>query len=748
MIGVTLSRGNGGLAWSIVKSLHSKIIGIASEPLADMRTPAEAARIAALTWTVAQCTDSQADEIISKPAPLLSHLSHEAEKDGVSSRDAIETARSALETWNGNAYADKVKSATPRNLTELLAQIHSYGCFSLLAGRRGHPSRRSLGAIYTPLSVSDYICEVTIGMELDRRLAVIQRGDLEEFEQFLSLKVLDPACGPGAFLISAIEVFRKRSSTIEAAAKKVGLTSIDLPGVLRENLFGVDIDKAALEIADISIALLLGQDPVSATSSFGVRLKQGNSLVMMNGWDGSADHTSFFENPASRYPFEWQSKFPKILAQGAKGFDFIVMNPPYDRLKPNLAEFLRERLQLGDRIIHLREFEDYRVDLREDIAYFRNSGEYALGNRYTINTYRLFIEQALRLTRHGGRLGFVVPSTLLGDISAGLLRQHLLSKHCLLRIDEYTERARLFPGVTQSVCVMTVETCGTTKSLSASFGLSNVHDAQTKTRLKLRVDDIKQVMGESMVIPRVNHTGWQILKTLHKNPTLGSLPWLQNRRGELDLTLSKEHIKLGQKGNRLVRGADIARYTLRPIKQQSESVRLSSFVKSLGSSVRSPHIFSSRIACQQVSNRAQRWRFKFAVVPPKTVLANLCNYVAVDPSEDEWLLSYLLGIFNSDLLNWRFDLSNTNNHVSNRELASLPIVDPHSQNQRTNDLVGGMVKDVQDVLSNGGTPSSSVEARVFLLYGLGLNEARFVMTSRGASQDEVRETMTVMSEMA
>jgi len=736
------------LAWNIVKSLHSKIIGIASEPLADTRTPAEAARIAAVAWTVAKYTDSQADELIRAPVPFLSHLSYKAEKDGVSSRDVIKTAQSVLETWNGDAYASEVKSATPRELAELLSQIHSHGCFSLLAGRRGHPSRRTLGAIYTPLAVSDYICEITIGAKLDRKLAGIQRGDVEEFKQFLSSKVLDPACGPGAFLISAIEVFGRRRSRIEAIAKKVGLTSIDLPRVLRENLYGVDIDKAALGIADISIALLLGQDSASATSSLDVRLKQGNSLVMMNGWEGSANHTNFFEDPASRYPFEWQSEFPDVLARGVRGFDFIVMNPPYDRLKPNLAEFLRERLQSGDRNIHLQEFEDYKVGLREDIAYFRNSGEYALGNRYTINAYRLFIEQALRLARSGGRLGFVVPSTLLGDISAGLLRRHLLNRHCIVRLDEYTERARLFPGVTQSVCVMAVETCSKTESLSASFGLSEVHDVQKKTRINLRVDDIEQVMGESMVIPRVDQTGWRILKTLHENPTLGSLPWLQNRRGELDLTLSRNHIRLGKKGSRLVRGADISRYILLPIKRKSESVGLSSFVNSLGSSMRSPHIFNSRIACQQVSNRAQRWRLKFAMVSPKTVLANSCNYVVLDASDNEWLLSYLLGILNSDLLNWRFDLSNTNNHVSNRELASLPIADPHSRNQRITDLVSELVKDVQDVLSSEGTPSPSIEARVFLLYGLGPNEAKFVMTARGASQDEVHETMNAMNQIS
>ncbi|MGY5862654.1 MAG: DNA methyltransferase [Candidatus Thorarchaeota archaeon] len=742
-----MARGSGDLAWSIVKSLHSKIIGLASESLADTRTPAEAARIAAVTWTVAKHTNSQDDELIRARVPLLSHLSYGAEKDGVSSRDVIETALSALETWNGDAYADKVKSATPRDLAELLAQIHSYGCFSLLAGRRGHPSRRALGAIYTPLAVSDYICEIAIGAELDRKLARIQKGDLEGFEQFLSLKILDPACGPGAFLISAIEVFRRRSSTIEAAARKVGLASIDLRRLLRENLFGVDVDKAALEIADITIALLLGQDPTSANSSLGVRLKQGNSLVMMNGWDGSADHASFFEDPASRHPFEWRSEFPSIYARGDKGFNFIVMNPPYERLKPNLAEFLRERLQSGDRNIHLQEYEDYKVDLREDIAYFRNSGEYALGNRYTINTYRLFIEQALRLARSGGHLGFVVPSTLLGDTSSGLLRRHLLRKHRIMRLDEYTERARLFPDVTQSICVMTVETCSTTEDLNASFGLSNIDEAQEQTRLKLKVSDIDRVMGKSMVIPRVGRTGWRILRKLHEHPLLGSLPWLQNRRGELDLTLRKEHIRLSKAGARLVRGTDISRYALRPIKRESETVRLRSFVNSLGSSVRSPHIFNSRIACQQVSNRAQRWRLKFARIPPRTVLANSCNYVALDHSEDEWLLSYLLGVLNSDLLNWRFDLSNSNNHVSNRELASLPIADPHSQNRRNNGLANEIVNDVQGVLSKEGTSNPRIEARVFILYGLGLNEAKFVMTSRGASQNEVRETMTAMREI-
>ena len=85
------------------------------------------------------------------------------------------------------------------------------------------------------------------------------------------------------------------------------------------------------------------------------------------------------------------------------------MNPPYERLKPNLAEFLRERLLTGEREIHLENFSKHKERLSEDVTYFRESGEYEIGNRYSIDTHRLFIERTLHLTREGSTIGFIVP---------------------------------------------------------------------------------------------------------------------------------------------------------------------------------------------------------------------------------------------------------------------------------------------------------------------------------------------------
>ncbi|MHA2397245.1 MAG: Eco57I restriction-modification methylase domain-containing protein, partial [Candidatus Thorarchaeota archaeon] len=126
-------------------------------------------------------------------------------------------------------------------------------------------------------------------------------------------------------------------------------------------------------------------------------------LISLKGLNGVADHGSFFTDAASRSPFEWHDEFGYILDKG--GFDFIVMNPPYERLKPNLAEFLRERLLTGEREIHMENFSKHKERLSEDVRYFRNSGEYQLGNRYSIDTHRLFIERTLQLTREESNIG-------------------------------------------------------------------------------------------------------------------------------------------------------------------------------------------------------------------------------------------------------------------------------------------------------------------------------------------------------
>jgi hypothetical protein len=156
------------------------------------------------------------------------------------------------------------------------------------------------------------------------------------------------------------------------------------------------MDSGALEVADVSLRILESTSSESLLDSrYGTTLKKGNSLISLNGFSGYANHKRFFETPMTRIPFEWQTEFREVFKDENGGFDFVVMNPPYERLKPNYAEFMREQLISGQREVHMNRYEDYKSHLQENIRYFRESDEFHLATSYSLNTYQLFIERAL-----------------------------------------------------------------------------------------------------------------------------------------------------------------------------------------------------------------------------------------------------------------------------------------------------------------------------------------------------------------
>jgi Alw26I/Eco31I/Esp3I family type II restriction m6 adenine DNA methyltransferase len=561
-------------------------------------------------------------------------------------------------------------------------------------------------------------------------------------QDILSLRTLDPACGTGVFLLSALNAYTRAMKEGIQNALDGGISRQELrnSGIMeykqkiRYNMFGVDIDYGALEVTDVSLRLLsqnvAGQQSVSA---LGGSLKQGNSLISLKGLDGKSDHSDFFRNADSRSPFEWYDEFGGILENG--GFDFIVMNPPYERLKPNLAEFLRERLLTGEREIHMENFSKYKERIGEDVRYFRSSGEYQLSNKYTIDTHRLFIERTLQLAREGSSIGFIVPSTILGDLSSHQLRSSLIRENNLKTVDDFPESSRLFEGVTQSVSVITLERGGTTKSFSAKFGLNDIDEAKSRNNIPIPAGKIEHAVGPSLSIPQVDRVGWRLLSKLHNQPSISSLNWLSVKRGELDLTLDKDCITHDSTDFRLIRGSNISRYSLIDRKgKEPEFVEIERLRTKLGRSPRAAHINHHRIACQQVSNRTQRWRLKFVSVPPNVVLANSCNYLVDHEHSDKFHRLFLLGVLNSELINWRFGLTNTNNHVSTRELNQLPLVS--IETSPSQEIALQLVEEVKRVKSACTTPM--IEALVFSLYGFSTSETKSVLKMRSTPDAETK----------
>jgi len=202
--------------------------------------------------------------------------------------------------------------------------------------------RKKDGVFYTPKYITQYIVENTIGTlcnekrkELgieeiefdgtyrtkDGNLSVKGKKLYQKLNDYkdwlLSLKIVDPACGSGAFLNQALNFLIQEHKNIDDIIAELTNTALRLfdteKSILENNLFGVDINEESVEIAKLSLWLRTAQKgrKLSVLSN---NIKCGNSLI---------------DDPevAGDKAFDWNIEFKEIMQNG--GFDVVIGNPPY-----------------------------------------------------------------------------------------------------------------------------------------------------------------------------------------------------------------------------------------------------------------------------------------------------------------------------------------------------------------------------------------------------------------------------------
>ena len=206
-----------------------------------------------------------------------------------------------------------------------------------------------------------YIVENTLGVKI--------KG--QSPDAVAKLKVVDPACGSGSFLVEAYqqllnyhldyyssEKVRKqalKNSLIYETGKSVyKLTIEEKQRILLNNIYGVDIDGQAVEVTKLSLYLKLlenegretqGQlfkfSDIKLLPSLDSNIKCGNSLVGSDYYHEK--DLSLFDDEAMRKinTFDWDKEFPEVFAQG--GFDCVIGNPPYVNISvfPELHTYLQ-----------------------------------------------------------------------------------------------------------------------------------------------------------------------------------------------------------------------------------------------------------------------------------------------------------------------------------------------------------------------------------------------------------------------
>jgi Eco57I restriction-modification methylase/Putative RNA methylase family UPF0020 len=364
-------------------------------------------------------------------------------------------------------------------------------------GADQHKSRRKKeGAFYTPSFITRYIVEQALGGVLDERFEQLRaaqqnaakgaaktaltdphvykldkltkpaRAGLVKFweawqDELTTIRLLDPACGSGAFLI---EAFDQLHATYERSNDRLAelrghRTLFDLDKrILENNLYGVDLNEEAIEICRLSLWIKTAERG-KALTSLDHPIRVGNSIIA-----DPAIHPK---------ALDWQAAFPEVFDQG--GFDVVVGNPPY----------VRQEL--------LSEFKPY---LQSRYAAYHGMAD----------LYVYFYELGLRVLKQGGLLSFIVTNKWMKSGYGESLRRFFGKQAWIESVVDFGHAKQIFEDADVFPSII-VARKPTKKAKPTTARLCTI------PREQLRIDDLsRQIELEGVELP-LEHLGsdaWQL----------------------------------------------------------------------------------------------------------------------------------------------------------------------------------------------------------------------------------------------
>jgi type I restriction-modification system DNA methylase subunit len=369
--------------------------------------------------------------------------------------------------------------------------------------------RKAGGVYYTPIYIVDYIVKNTVGNLLEGK--TLKKADV--------LRILDPACGSGSFLIVAYQYLLDwyRDKYIKDGPEKWAkgrnpalyqkirnewrLTTAERKRILLNSIYGVDIDPQAVEVTKLSLLLkvLEGESEETIKSSFrlfheralpdlGNNIKCGNSLIGPDFYEGKQMNLLDTEEAQRVNVFDWQAEFPEIFKAG--GFDAVIGNPPWGAL-----------------------FEE------AELEYLRQKNNEIIVRM--IDSFMYFVHKSRKVIKLGGKFGMILPDVILYQIDNQKLREFILNNFNVIII---LNMGNVFDKVTRPSSILILEQGQSPKQIVKLLDLSESYKADKPSEIwgehnyiELTQNGLRNIPSSLFITSNISH--YEILTKIQKIKT-------------------------------------------------------------------------------------------------------------------------------------------------------------------------------------------------------------------------------------
>jgi type I restriction-modification system DNA methylase subunit len=528
--------------------------------------------------------------------------------------------------------------------------------------------RKAGGVFYTPQYIVDYIVTNTVGERIKGKTP----------KQAAKIKIVDPACGSGSFLLGAYQYLLdwhrdyylqhnkpSRGLKGDPLTPQGNLSTVEKKRILLNNIYGVDIDVTAVEMTKLSLLLKCMEGETDATienaqrlfhervlPSIGDNIRVGNSLIDTDIYGNELD----FGDERKVKPFHWETAFPEVFEQGS--FDIAIGNPPYVMLQNS-----------GTRKIF-----DYCLN-------------HFTAAKYKIDTYQLFIERSVVFLIEGGLIGFITPNTYLKNIHSEPLRRLILDNTIIKNIVLHNHS--VFAAASVDTCMTLLEKGKASKRNKLLVTVTNLPGKYQNVGKIQQTNFCRSPYADFDIF--VTENDWKILDKIadHSDP-LGQYCDAYFGIQTFDRTKYVCKTKRGKYYEPVIDGVHIEPYYL------GKSTEFVNFIPSAVKSGGEESVYrQERIGIRQIG------AVPIATLLPADLFALNTIYNVYLKQKSEMGLKFLLGLINSSLTKYFWNKKNSDRKktfpkIKKEAILSIPVP---KQELVAKDLYNAVIRYVDRLLS-------------------------------------------------